>query len=139
MSGKSPGQAITASRWMIRTFRWSSRPPRTWECTATRFRRNDQAHVIVDLVHGISSTATDAAITIENDHCLSGYRRAGGWGGDKVFYFVAEFSKPFESYGLESGGTMSSEKEAKNRRLPLLLGFQNGGSRTAPGAVGFQR
>ena len=61
------------------------------------FPATSEAHVIVDLQHGVGNGVTDAQLTIENDHTASGYRRSDGWGGSKVYYFVMEFSRPFDS------------------------------------------
>lgn len=64
------------------------------------FPASDAAHVIVDLQHGIGNKTTEAELKIEDDHTASGFRRSDGWGGGKVYYFVMEFSKPFESSGV---------------------------------------
>jgi predicted alpha-1,2-mannosidase len=88
------------------------------------FPQSDQAHVILDLVHGVNSTPSDAAITVENDHTLSGYRTAGGWGGTKTFYFVAEFSKPFLISGLEANGQPTAGQNVKNRNVRAHLDYK---------------
>jgi predicted alpha-1,2-mannosidase len=64
------------------------------------FPATDQAHIVVDLQHGIGNKVTEAQLTIENDHTASGYRKSNGWGGDKSYYFVMEFSQPFDSAGV---------------------------------------
>lgn len=82
------------------------------------FPATDAAHVIVDLQHGVGNAATEAQLTIENDHTASGYRRSDGWGGTKTYYFVMEFSKPFAASGVgqvdkDSGTNQSTGKETK--------------------------
>ena len=67
------------------------------------FPATAEAHVVVDLQHGIDSAATEAQLTIEDDHTASGYRRSAGWGGPKVYYFVMEFSKPFANAAVAQG------------------------------------
>lgn len=87
-------------------------PKVTAELTATArcgfhrytFPATDQAHVILDLVHGVDSRAIDTTIEVENDHTVSGTRISQGWGGRRAVYFVIEFSKPFASFGLEDNG-----------------------------------
>jgi predicted alpha-1,2-mannosidase len=64
------------------------------------FPATTEGHVIVDLQHGIGNRTTEAQMTIENDHTASGYRRSDGWGGGKIYYFVMEFSRPFDSAGV---------------------------------------
>ena len=82
------------------------------------FPASDAAHVVVDLQHGVGNTVTEAQLTIENDHTASGYRRSEGWGGDKIYYFVMEFSRPFDGSGVaqadkDVAGIQSTGKETK--------------------------
>jgi predicted alpha-1,2-mannosidase len=82
------------------------------------FPATDAAHVVVDLQHGVGNNVTDSQLTIEDDHTASGYRRSDGWGGDKVYYFVMEFSKPFASAGVAQAdkdvpGLQTRGKETK--------------------------
>jgi predicted alpha-1,2-mannosidase len=82
------------------------------------FPATDEAHVVVDLQHGIGNNVIEAQLTIENDHTASGYRKSDGWGGDKVYYFVMEFSRPFDSAGVaqadkDVAGQQTTGKETK--------------------------
>lgn len=82
------------------------------------FPATSEAHVVVDLQHGIGNTVTEAQLTIENDHTASGYRRSDGWGGSKIYYFVMEFSRPFDSAGVgqvdrDVAGNQTTGKETK--------------------------
>jgi putative alpha-1,2-mannosidase len=87
-------------------------PKITAELTATprcgfhkyTFLATDQAHVILDLVHGVDSRAVEASINVENDTTISGSRISEGWGGRRAVYFVMEFSKPFASFGVDQDG-----------------------------------
>ena len=88
------------------------------------FPQSDHSHVILDLVHGISSNPNQARITIEDDHTVAGYRRAGGWGGEKTFFFVAQFSKPFKGFGLENDGKPADGKELEDKRVRAHFDFQ---------------
>lgn len=91
-------------------------PKVTAELTATArcgfhrytFPASDASHIILDLAHGVGNGPVEAALHVENDHTISGYRISDGWGGKRAIYFVAQFSKPFESFGIEQDG----------RRLP---------------------
>jgi putative alpha-1,2-mannosidase len=55
---------------------------------------------------------------LKNDRTASGYRRSDGWGGNKVYYFVMEFSRPFDSAGVAQAdkdvtGKQTTGKETK--------------------------
>ena len=64
------------------------------------FPATDAAHVVVDLQHGIGNKTVESQLTIEDDRTASGYRRSDGWGGQKTYYFIMEFSRPFDSAGV---------------------------------------
>ena len=84
-------------------------PQITAELTATArcgfhkytFPAADNAHIVVDLVHGVGNKPFEATLDFENDTTVSGSRISDGWGGRRAIYFVMQFSKPFSSFGLE--------------------------------------
>lgn len=88
------------------------------------FPQSSDAHVVLDLWHGIGNRATDSQITLVDDHTLTGYRRSNGWGGDKIYYFVVEFSRPFDGAGLVSDRKAVEGKEAKGRNLQAHVDFK---------------
>ena len=88
------------------------------------FPASDAAHVIVDLQHGIGNKPTEAALKIEDDHTASGFRRSDGWGGSKVYYFVMEFSKPFESSGVAQGDKDVEGKETNGKETKGHFDFK---------------
>ena len=82
------------------------------------FPQSDNAHIVLDLQHGIGNNTTEAQLTLENDHMASGFRRSDGWGGSKVYYFAMEFSRPFDSAGVaqadkDIAGKQTTGKETK--------------------------
>ena len=82
------------------------------------FPATTTGHVVIDLQHGVGNNVTEAQLTLEDDHTASGYRRSDGWGGDKVYYFVMEFSKPASSSGVaqadrDVAGKQTTGKETK--------------------------
>ena len=82
------------------------------------FPATTNGHVVLDLQHGIGNNVIEAQLTVENDHTASGYRKSDGWGGDKVYYFVMEFSRPFDSAGVaqaekDVAGKQTTGKETK--------------------------
>ena len=110
------------------------------------FMEAAEGHIILDLWHGIGRAnrlhPTDSAITIENDHTVSGFRRSAGWGGDKIYYFVLELSRSAEKAGLVSDHQPVAGTQAQGRNLQAHFDFQlHGGEQilarvalsTAPG------
>ena len=87
-------------------------PKITAELTATErcglhkytFPAANNAHIVLDLQHGIGNNVAESGLTVENNTTISGYRASDGWGGRRTAYFVMEFSKPFASYGVERDG-----------------------------------
>lgn len=68
------------------------------------FPAADDAHIVIDLAHGIANRPLAATLKVENDTTLSGSRLVRDWGGQREVYFVLQFSKPFKSIGIESDG-----------------------------------
>jgi predicted alpha-1,2-mannosidase len=82
------------------------------------FPETAEAHVVLDLWHGLGNHPTDALLTVENDHTVSGFRKEVSDAcfqdaGVKEYYFVAEFSKPFEASGIVLNGETTESKEAR--------------------------
>ena len=62
------------------------------------FPASDNAHIILDLMHGIYNYDDKNVWTfvrVENDHTIVGYRQTNGWARTRTVYFAMEFSKPF--------------------------------------------
>jgi predicted alpha-1,2-mannosidase len=99
-------------------------PKITAELTATprcglhryRFAAADDAHVVVDLRHGLPGNRTLAgAIRVESDRVLSGSRRSDAFAGDKTFYFVAQFSRPFQEVAIHVDGKPREGKQGQGK------------------------
>jgi predicted alpha-1,2-mannosidase len=88
------------------------------------FPQTDNGHVILDLWHGVGNRPTDSQITVADDHTVTGYRRSNGWGGDKIYYFVIEFSRPFDAAGLVSDQKNVESKEIRGKNLQAHLDFK---------------
>ena len=66
---------------------------------------SSDAHIILDLMHGIYNYADKNVWTfvrVENDHTVVGYRQTNGWARTRTVYFAMQFSKPFKSYGFKN-------------------------------------
>lgn len=63
------------------------------------FPKSDSAAIVFDLENGgCWDKSTEVDITPEGNTRLTGYRYSTGWAKEQKVYFVAEFSKPFESF-----------------------------------------
>ncbi len=66
------------------------------------FERSGEAHVILDLTHGIYNYPDKNVWTfvrVENDRLVTGWRQTSGWARTRMLYFAMEFDRPFTSYG----------------------------------------
>ena len=69
------------------------------------FPESDNAHIILDLMHGIYNYDDKNVWTfvrVENDHTIIGFRQTNGWARTRTVYFAMEFSKPFKNYGFKN-------------------------------------
>ena len=68
---------------------------------------------------------TESSIKVENHTTISGFRTSEGWGGSRTVYFVMEFSKPFDSFGVECDGQRLTNDlmEAKGKNLKAFVNY----------------
>ncbi|MFZ2286273.1 MAG: GH92 family glycosyl hydrolase [Bacteroidales bacterium] len=67
------------------------------------FNKGGDAHIILDMVHGIYNYAGKNVwtfIRVENDTLVTGYRQTSGWARTRTLFFAIAFSRPVESYGF---------------------------------------
>jgi predicted alpha-1,2-mannosidase len=95
------------------------------------FPRSENAHVILDLMHGIYNYDDKNVWTyarVENDHTIVGYRQTNGWARTRTVYFAMEFSKPFTSYGFKNFGKEDYKgfwrKFDQTKNFPEMAGKQ---------------
>ncbi len=72
------------------------------------FPKSDEAHIILDLMHGIYNYDEKNVWTflrVENDTLITGYRQTNGWARTRTVYFAMALSKPFKSYGYQNNRT----------------------------------
>lgn len=68
------------------------------------FPATNQAHIILDLVHGIypyDGKNVWTFLRVESDTLITGYRMTTGWARTRTVYFAISFSKPFREYGFQ--------------------------------------
>jgi predicted alpha-1,2-mannosidase len=89
------------------------------------FPASDAAHFILDLVHGIGNKPIEASLEVDSRTTISGSRISNGWGGRRAIYFVMEFSKPFDSFGIERDGTRLGQdaRAAEGRNLKAFVNY----------------
>jgi predicted alpha-1,2-mannosidase len=75
----------------------------------------DVGNVILDLTH--RDRVLDSALRIVDQQHIEGFRRSTGWAKNQVVYFVAEFSRPFQS-SVATNTTGANVKAAFRFDLP---------------------
>ena len=73
------------------------------------FPENDDAHIILDLTHGIynyDGKVLWSQVWVQNDTLVTGYRITSGWARTNYLYFAMVFSKPIENYGCIDDETL---------------------------------
>lgn len=95
------------------------------------FPESDNAHIILDLMHGIYNYDDKNVWTfvrVENDHTIVGYRQTNGWARTRTVYFAMEFSKPFKNYGFKNYETQNYKgfwrKFDQTKNFPEAAGKQ---------------
>jgi predicted alpha-1,2-mannosidase len=79
------------------------------------FPTSDNANIIIDLQHGLGPDKVIASdIQIVNDKEVAGFRRSEGWAKDQYVYFVAQFSKPFSSFGTAVNDTLHPNEHSSS-------------------------
>ena len=93
------------------------------------FPETDNAHIILDMIHGIYNHDDKNVwtfIRVENDSLVTGYRQTNGWARTRRVYFAISFSKPFKSYGhdREATGVYKGfyKKFEQGRNFPEMAG-----------------
>jgi len=69
------------------------------------FPKEDTAHIILDLMHGIynhNEKNVWTFVRVENDTLITGYRQTRGWARTRTVYFAMTFSKPIRNYGAQT-------------------------------------
>ena len=67
------------------------------------FPASDAAAIVIDLQNGgCWDRVVESKMEAEGDNRIVGYRYSSGWARDQKVYFVAEFSKPFESFEINN-------------------------------------
>ncbi|NOY77611.1 MAG: glycoside hydrolase family 92 protein [Calditrichaeota bacterium] len=88
------------------------------------FPKTNQANIILDLTHGIRDKSDSLYLEIVNDRKIIGFRSSvGGLRMYQKLYFAAEFSRPFQRFGVSVDGVFSRERKAGGRDLKAWFRF----------------
>ncbi|MBI3766374.1 MAG: glycoside hydrolase family 92 protein, partial [Ignavibacteriales bacterium] len=89
------------------------------------FPKPNVANIIIDLHHGLGpDKVIESEIEILGEREVVGYRRSEGWAKDQHIYFVAQFSKPFESFGImRDNALFPNERSSVGKDLKCYLRF----------------
>ena len=89
------------------------------------FPASEEAALVFDLQNGgCWDAATKTEMKAVGDNKVEGYRYSKGWASDQRVYFVAEFSKPFDSFVLAGQDDMygrASFKTAEGEQVLLKV------------------
>ncbi len=88
------------------------------------FPKTDKANVIIDLVSGIMDSPDSLLLNVDGRK-LTGYRAAsGGLDGSNVIFFAAEFSRPFNKYGIAlNNKIVAGASSIKGRNVKAYFSF----------------
>ncbi|MEY8687046.1 GH92 family glycosyl hydrolase [Bacteroides sp. AN502(2024)] len=91
------------------------------------FPSGKPASVVIDLAHLLDNeTIYEACLEQTSSNEIAGMRKTGGWTDNQYVYFVARFSKPFQSVGFVKDGKMiSAESELTGTDLQAVLTFDD--------------
>ncbi|MFP4472085.1 MAG: GH92 family glycosyl hydrolase [Bacteroidales bacterium] len=90
------------------------------------FPESEQGNIIIDLTEGVTSDRIlELWIEIVGDNRIRGLRRTDGWADNQYVYFDAEFSKPFESFGVRADGKIfEGKRTAQGKDVKGWVGFK---------------
>jgi predicted alpha-1,2-mannosidase len=93
------------------------------------------AEILVDLAH--RDRVIEAGLSINGDSEIAGFRRSRAWAKDQHVYFVAQFSQPFSSFGIElNDERLENTRQATGGNLKAFLEFQDPGGKPVMVRVG---
>ena len=87
------------------------------------FPKSSESNIIIDPTNKIFGTVYHTSVSIDSDHQVSGYCYSTGWGGKRFAFFVMEFSKPFKSSGVYSGGKILDKNHTLGKDAKAWVRF----------------
>jgi len=92
------------------------------------FPKSEQSHILIDLNHRYmsgSSKVLEAALNIEGETLITGFRRVQCWAPNRHVYFAMRFSKPFTGAGIVADGRRdASSRHARGTNLKAWVDYR---------------
>ncbi|MBD0402292.1 GH92 family glycosyl hydrolase [Flammeovirga sp. EKP202] len=88
------------------------------------FPNTDNANIIFDPTNIIFGQVLKTEIHSESNEEVTGVCLSNGWGGKRNVYFVAEFSKPYETFKVAKNGTITDKQTASGKDVKGFATFK---------------
>jgi predicted alpha-1,2-mannosidase len=90
------------------------------------FPKSDSARIILNAGYGFGWDWTkEAAIRIENDTLITGFRWSSGWANDQLVHFAMTLSKPIDAFGAATDSAVfENQREIKHAKARAYLNFK---------------
>ena len=90
------------------------------------FPAADNAHIVLDLVHGVGNNPVEATLDVENDTTISGSRISNGWGGQAGHLFRDGVFQAVRVLRHRAGQTRlpADTREGKGRDMKAFVSFK---------------
>ncbi|MCK5148432.1 GH92 family glycosyl hydrolase [bacterium] len=79
------------------------------------FPESDSANIMTDLSHVLHWDVIWSNVRFENDSLVTGSHQVSGWAKERHLYFAAQYSRPFDSYGIMKNGTSVTLQSTRYR------------------------
>lgn len=86
------------------------------------FPAGEQSNIILDLFH--RDEVLESSLNIISDTEIEGLRRSRSWAENQYVYFVAKFSKPFESYEIAIDDTPRQKIKSIDKKKNIKACFR---------------
>ena len=90
-----------------------------------KFPKATDAHVVLDLKEAVRTEKIhNLTINIEDNRTISGLRRSASWARDQYCYYVIEFNRDFEEFGIQiNGEKQESLRMAEGKDIQAWFDF----------------
>jgi predicted alpha-1,2-mannosidase len=89
------------------------------------FPEDSASQIILDLGYSLNwDKPIDTKIVIEDNHTISGYRKSKGWAKDQRVYFVAQFSKAFDSSQLFENSIEINSNTVEGKKTRIIVNYR---------------